>query len=1510
MQNRKNSEIALFVLGCMAVNFGGKVLNDMVHAPLWLDSIGTIMAAYAMGPVCGAMVGACNNFMYGIFVPKAMPYALVNIMIGVVTGLVATKGGFKSLFSTFSVGMFLAFLSSLFSFPLNLFLYHGMTGNLWGDGVISFLMECGINFNLCFWIGEIYIEIVDKVFAVFVVYYLLVCYRKKKASKTIVNMVLLCLMISSFIGNQTPVFAGEKEEENLEQFVQVVYDENNGIPGGVVNAIEQTENGMIWIGTYNGLYQYDGNQFTPMSQFSSVRNVNCLYTDEEGRLWIGTNDGGVSICANGVIVNVLDDLGGLPSNSIRSIVKSTDGSYYIGTADALAVVELSDGIRIKNIIPETKYVRSLTAGKDGYVYAVTESGQLAVLKDSQCLYLYPSEKDISYTAVYADEKGFLFASTNQNHVEKYQNIDSTIVKTASYDCSVLNNICSIKKVPNGQIFLCADTGIGYLDKQYQFHKLNTNSFANSIENVIVDYQGNYWFASSRLGALKLSSSEFRSVFLAANLPAEMVNAVIPWNGDFYCGTDDGLVIVNEALTEQKQNELTDRLENVRVRNLICDAKNQLWIATTGQGVLNVSEDGQITEYNMNNGLIHNKTRMVLECNNQDLVVATDAGLSIFRNGTIIKNINSSDGLSTEKTLCLCEYQDTLYAGTDGGGIAVIRDGKVIRTIRRRDGLSSDIILRLTPSGDGRGIFVVTGNGLNYIYPNGAIRQLNQFPYNNIYDAILTGDGKVWITSSAGIYVVDEATLIQNMNLDYELLDHRQGLTEKLTVNSWNYLDDNHILYLCGDSGVVSIDTGNYHNNATSYRISLEKMSLDGVVTSIDKEEKNIIDRDVVRVEFYPNVINYSVNDPYVSVWLEGFDKEPFVLLQSEMESFSYTNLPSGDYIFHLAILDRNQENILEEVTYSFHKENEIYDNWWFILYMILIFIIVIVYLVWLVIGSQINKSLQLQKEQIENLKLKQNVDEAVAAGEAKDRFLALMSHEIRTPINAILGMNEMILRDSTEPEIVDYAMDIKSAGGKLLTLVNGILDFSKIEQGKMEIIPTEYDTVNLINELVLSVSERARAKQLDFSIQVDPDIPKTLWGDDVRIAQVILNLLTNAVKYTEHGYVKLSVTAKQKLEDKIILKVSVEDSGIGIREEDMAGLFESFRRLDLNKNRTIEGTGLGMSIVTNLLALMNSRLDVTSTYGVGSTFCFELEQKIVCAEPIGVYSVEHARTQEDEVKEFLKAPKASILVVDDNNMNLKVVSGLLRANEIHPDCVTSGREAIELVKEKHYDIIFMDHMMPELDGVETFHRMKEHHLLPEDTKVIILTANAINGVREQYLNEGFDDYMSKPIKVASLEQVLRTHLPKNLQESQVHPSSITKQEQEEPKKEESSFQGTPQQQHLLALCPEIDLELGLTYCMDSWDFYKDILQEYCKGNKIDILQQYYSQKDWKNYQILIHAVKGTSLSIGAKSISEEAKRLEMALKEENAALVEEEHPIFLPKYQDFVSRIEEFLQEA
>lgn len=531
-------------------------------------------------------------------------------------------------------------------------------------------------------------------------------------------------------------------------------------------------------------------------------------------------------------------------------------------------------------------------------------------------------------------------------------------------------------------------------------------------------------------------------------------------------------------------------------------------------------------------------------------------------------------------------------------------------------------------------------------------------------------------------------------------------------------------------------------------------------------------------------------------------------------------------------------------------------------------------------------------------KEKRSQQEAEAANMAKSSFLANMSHEIRTPINAILGMNEMILREEKDPAIRGYAGNIQASGNSLLSIVSDVLDISKIESGKLEIIPVDYEVNSLISDCCNMAAGRAKAKELELLVECADNVPMKLCGDETHIRQIIMNLLTNAVKYTEKGTVKLIVSGRFT-DGGFVLKVDVSDTGIGIAEENLPQLFTQFQRFDLQRNRNIEGTGLGLSIVKRLCDLMSGTITARSVLGSGSTFTVELPQKVVDSTPCGGVNLNYSAGAEHEYHHSFEAPEAKILAVDDLPVNLLVIANLLKETRIKIDTAGSGRECLDKCSQQKYDLILMDHMMPEMDGVQTFEKLHGDKSSPNfETPVIMLTANALAGMREQYMDVGFADYVSKPVRGAKLEEAIRRNLPESL----IKPAS-PEIPAEAVSTEPSGFAD------ICSAVPELNVNAALQYCCGSAELLNDLLHDFTENDHFSDLKAAFEEKRWEDYRRHAHSLKSTSLMIGLTGLSERARASELALKGGCTEFAELNHDSLIEEYSALLGKIKDYLKD-
>ena len=961
MKNWKTWQIVLFTVLCVCLNIGGKLLAVWLELPLWADSFGTVLCAYIAGPVCGAMVGLTGNLSYCVVNHFSAAYSITNIAVGIIVGIAARRNWFDHFYGFMKAASLVVLTGLVVSVPLNMLLDNGFTGNKWGDGVVGYLLDNGWPLVLCSIMGQLALEFTDKVLTVAAAYLIVrirhmqESHRRRTgtAGAAVLLGLLLSLAVTSPAEAQTGTTSGTTDYND---YVQNVYSSNNGLPCGEANDIAQTNDGVLWIGTYAGLYRYNGREFRWVDNYESVKNVNCLYVDEEGRLWIGTNDNGLSIVIREKVVNVLDQTSGLPSNSVRCIIRATDGYYYVGTTDSMQVLTMNNGLKAAETLDEVNYAESITADSDGHVAVVASDGRLFLIRNGSIRnsLKLPDEQEIFNCCAFAPD-GTLMVGSSTNHIYSYDVSGDGFKKLDVMTCEDVASINNLSFLEDGTLFISTDSGISYMDAA-GYHQLNTNDFNNSIDKMLYDYQGNLWFASSRLGLLRLAKSPFKDVYGSIGMERKVVNAIVSWQDCYYIGTDKGLDAVDKGCRNQVKNDLTEALKGVRIRCMYVDADDHLWICTYGSGLMEFSPEGRSWEYNAENGSFGNRSRIVTGLSDGTILAAGDTGISYIRDHKIQRTIRNEDGLINSMILTLTERSDgTILAGTDGDGIAVLKDGEVADMLTREDGLSSGVILRTVKDPKSEGVFIVTSNSLCYLEPEGSIRVLDKFPYFNNYDIWVKDEDTLFVMSSAGIYVVERDELVEEGGeIVWELLDARRGLGTSLTANSWNYYSGSGELFLPCDTGVYIIDVEKYDSDVHYYRMQLASVRLDGVLQPPLRTGAVTVGQGVSRVELAPEILNYTIQEPNVGYYLEGYDNQWTIVPQSNLNNIIYINLPAGDYIFHLAIFDSAGERVLEERQFELVKEGELYEQKGFHFYMLILLCLILIWFTWLVVQRQLN----------------------------------------------------------------------------------------------------------------------------------------------------------------------------------------------------------------------------------------------------------------------------------------------------------------------------------------------------------------------------------------------------------------------------------------------------------------------------------------------------------------------------------------------------------------------------
>ncbi len=1302
-------------------------------------------------------------------------------------------------------------------------------------------------------------------------------------------MLLLCAV---------PVEASGSSENFQSEHEAVLYGSGSGLISSEANAIAQTNDGYIWAGTYSGLYRYDGVRFEKFDKDPRLCAIMQLFVDSKGRLWIGTNDAGIACYTpetEEIVFYTMEE--GVAADSIRAITEDLRGNIYVGTVSSLSMITPEGEVHTPEKWDSLSGVGSLCCGTDGAVCGVTNSGLLFFLQDGEIAYQRSFGREgFYYTTVTAAKLNSFLVGTSGNQAEwlAFNGQETTRLELVTNNAiSYFNRI--FYDTETGGVFFCAENGLGLLTSNGTMMNLTRDEFDSSISDVMKDYQGNIWFASSKQGIIEYTADPFIDVFLRAALPNDVVNALLVKDGMIYVATDSGLTILDARTYQEKDFKYLSYFDDNRIRHIMEDSKGQLWISTYGpDGLVRVNADGEAKLFTESSaGTLGGRFRLVLEHSDGTIYAASNMGLNVIRGDEVVSTIGQEEGLESAQILTMVERPDgTVLAGSDGEGIYLIKDAAITGHIGPEEGLDTLVVLRIVPCKDG--YIYVTSNAL--YYDNGQeIKRLTAFPYTNNYDVFLSEDNEAWVMSSAGIYVVDLDELLGNGSYHYELLDYSRGFNTTLTANAWNaLLDTEGNLLLCCTDGVRQISTRNYDATDHDYFIRVHSINYgDGTVLP-DEKGLYTIPSSAKRIEIQASILNYSLSNPLIHLYLEGANDEGVTVYQNALAPLTYTNLPYGSYTLHIQVLDSTEYTVLRDETFPIYKEPRWTELPVFQVLGIAIVAVLVALIVWRVLQSTI---IRRQYAEIRAAK-----EEAERANTAKSRFLANMSHEIRTPINTIMGMDEMILReDRNEPKsrytsaVSGYAVSIKRASESLLGLINDILDLSKIESGKMNLVEQEYDTAELLRAIAVMIRVRSNEKDLGFSVEIDPELPKKLFGDDGKIKQVLLNLLTNAVKYTEKGSFALRVSVEKKTEDTATVHYSVKNTGIGIRPEDMEKLFSAFERLDEKRNSAIQGTGLGLDISRQFVELMGDELQCESVYGEGSEFFFTLQQKIIDPEPIGTFVEQEERAESDgPYIPLFAAPEAKILVVDDNEMNLQVLSGLLRPTKVQLTTALSGKECLEKLSDTAYDLVFLDHMMPEMDGIETLQELRKTN---ETVPVIALTANAAENGEAFYVGKGFQGYLGKPVDARKLEETIRRFLP---EEKLCDPTEL-------PQDGDPETVGADPEDILPAWLYETDglsPSDGVKNCGSPEGFLSALQTFYdTLTEKADEIETAYVSEDWPLYTIKVHALKSAARIIGAEALSKEAERLELAGKADEIETIRKESGTLLLDYRAYREKL-------
>ena len=792
------------------------------------------------------------------------------------------------------------------------------------------------------------------------------------------------MALASVSSSNTVMAASSRESAAVDPtdkgdgYSAVLYDNTNGLPTSEANAITETPDGFIWIGSYSGLTRYDGKNFERVDSTTGIANVVSLFVDSKERLWIGTNDNGVAVMEK-ESYRIYNHKDGLQSSSVRAIVEDSDGTIYIATTKGIAKIDKEDKLgQVDDDRINGEYIRTMLMGEDGIIYGVTNSGAVFTMQNGSIKGYYDSEalgiSDIRAVTPDPEKSGVIYAGTSLSTIYRID-VNGEPETISTVDVSPLNYVNSISLVGN-QLWVCADNGIGIIsgDKVTKLTNLPVNS---SVECALMDYQGNIWVVSSKQGVMKIVPNQFTDIFEKYNLSETVVNSTCLYDGMLFIGgKSSGLSVVDsngavESLPLTKAatasgknvgaNDLIKMLEGSRIRSIIRDSKNRLWISTFGENALLRYENGTVVEFTPDDGLPSDRVRTVIELKDGRFAAACTGGVAIIEDDKVAEVYGAAEGIQNDEILTVAEGPSgNIIAGTDGGGIYVINNGNAVH-MGLDSGLYSEVVMRIKKDTAKDIYWIITSNSIAYLDSDYKVTTIEKFPYSNNFDVYQNSKGELWILSSNGIYIIPSDEMVKNEEIIPVYYGRDNGLSCIATANSYSDLTDSGDLYIAGTTGVVKVNIENPFENGSSVKVSVPCVEADGTRIFFDESGKVTIPASTKKLTIYSYAFNYSLVNPEITYRLEGFDNNDTTVKRSELAPIDYTNLSGGEYDFVISV--GNSQDEAETLTMHITKVKAMYELMWFRIACVGMFLLFLMLVVMAYIRSKTRKFLKKEREQ-------------------------------------------------------------------------------------------------------------------------------------------------------------------------------------------------------------------------------------------------------------------------------------------------------------------------------------------------------------------------------------------------------------------------------------------------------------------------------------------------------------------------------------------------------------------
>lgn len=1280
-------------------------------------------------------------------------------------------------------------------------------------------------------------------------------------------------------------------------YIQTMYNQNNEIGSNEVNCVYQSKSGYIWVGTEGGLYRSDGSGFTGIYLWDENRvdiySIRCLTQDESGCMWIGTDNYGLFYFEHGEVGHFRAEYyDGI--KEIVSVCESEDGSIFVATGKGLFVVQQAeDGSRTlvpfaDDKVSRTEYDGLVAVNEE--IWALRNGKYIDVLTTDALKYVIDLQKTAGNEVGCIEKIGdTVYCGTVNGHVVAFSGYD----RTKSYETSLFG-INKIMGDRAGRIWVGAEDGLGYINDKEEFVQTKDMKVNSYISDMIQDYEGNYWVASNRTGLLFLAKSKFMDYNMRVGLSEGMVNCVFKHDGITYIGMDDGLVTY--AGTERQVSDLTETLSGVTIRDITVDQHGVLWISTVRSfGLVRVDRKGNAKRAAGGSDFPSTAVNTALVLESGNILVGTERGLAMVDwLGKSVDSFNDLNLLNGCNVLSLFQDKDGLiYVGTDGAGIYTFREAAPEETehYTMDDGLNSDVVTAIKRIGSG--IFIATDDGLSFY--NETFRSVSNVEHSNsIYD-IKYDSGYIWIIGSRGVLHATEDELLGGNQIENRYYSVQDGLLRELNAVGHSFTDEKGTLFICCNNGLYTLNTKSVPVNETEPRIKVTAIDVDGVKYEFDELGGSLtVPSDTSRLAISFAVYSFSNRDNIAAEYkLTGFDETPIVVKGTDTMEAVYTNLAGGDYQFEISAQNADGTHTSEPVSFEIKKIRSLFENkaartLAYVLTALLLLLVLTVTIRVIYVIRRKNKEIEV---------LAKEHEEAVKTSFAKNDYLANMSNEIKTPINAMIAKADELIKVMGEDDAGrSDVQSICDIGENILGRVDDIILLAKLEAGSMEAVSENYSISTLMYEVSEYAAERLSEGSVRFLVEIGDVEKDYLMGDEEKLVAVLKRLIDNAILYTKDGSITLSVDCYIYNDDKhknmANVVFTVTDTGIGIPEDMIPDIF----KLYTSDKKKSKGASAGLPIAKGYADLLAGDLSCESVYGAGTTFTLSLDQPMAdLSQKTGGGAKIEGRVSK-EIAESLWLPDVSVLLVDDDDVSLELSKKMLSTFELKVDIAKNGMAAIDMVMNREYDAVFMDVVMPVMNGVDA---MKEIRELPDiryqTLPIIAMDMDAIASNKDELIAAGFTDSLIKPLDVQSLAALFKDCLPEN---KIAEKSSDTMQ----------YIEGSRYGEGLLKLSEYIDLTRAIEKIGGGIEVYnKLIVAFYNRNSKVVIDLIDLKKHDRHGLKNRLHSIRMGCAGIGAYDLSKKMGQLESAISRSDKSFFEKHREAYVDELSDLLLLLEDYI---